>query len=416
MRFRARFLASLLLAATAGWPAAVAAASPSRATEGFLYGRVTTDNGVYEGRLRWDEEESSWGDLFNSAKVENPWLADAPATARPNKKKHAIEIFGFELGSFGSYHDETRQFIMRFGDLAKLEPRGGDRVRVTLKDGYVYDVEGGSNDVGAKIDVWDARRGPVTIRWQRIRAIDFLPTPANLEAPKRLYGKVATRDGDFTGVIQWDQDECLGGDKLDGENEEGKDVALPMGTLRSIERRSSKSSKVTLADGSTMVLSGTNDVDDDNRGIYVDDARYGRVLVPWDELERVDFSDGGSGPSYDSYAKGERLAGTVTTSDGRKLTGILVYDLDESETTELLNGKRHDLEYNIPFSLVATVEPRHDSAKVTLTTGEEIVLEGVTDVSADNAGMLIFVPGRAKPDYVAWEDVARIDFAGRSKK
>jgi hypothetical protein len=417
MRFRARFLALLLLSATASWPAAAAPAPASRGTEGYLYGRVTTDDdGVYEGRLRWDDEESSWGDLFNSAKRDNPWLADAPASAR-QRKKHTIEIFGFELGSIGSDYDDTRQFIMRFGDLAKLEPGRGDRVRVTLKDGYVYDAEGGSNDVGAKIDVWDARRGAVKVHWQHIRAIDFLPTPANLAGvPKRLYGKVATRDGDFTGVIQWDQDECLGDDKLDGETEEDKDVALPMGGLRAIERRSSRSSTVTLADGRTMVLSGTNDVNDENRGIYVDDLRYGRVLVPWDEFERVDFSDGGSGPSYDSYAKGERLAGTVTTRDGRKLTGILVYDLDESETTELLNGKRHDLEYNIPFSLVASVAPRRESARVTLVSGEELVLEGVTDVSADNAGMLIFVPGRAKPDYVAWEDVERVDFAARSKR
>ncbi len=51
-----------------------------------------------------------------------------------------------------------------------------------------------------------------------------------------------------------------------------------------------------------MVLSSTNDVDDDNRGIYVEDPRFGRVLVRWDTFERVDFSaPGSSGPSYEQY-------------------------------------------------------------------------------------------------------------------
>ena len=66
------------------------------------------------------------------------------------------------------------------------------------------------------------------------------------------------------------------------------------------------------------VLSGTREVGHGNRGIYVDDRRYGRVLISWD----------GS-----SASTSRPLTGNVTT-----LAGRLVYDLDESETTERLDA------------------------------------------------------------------------------
>ena len=57
----------------------------------------------------------------------------------------------------------------------------------------------------------------------------------------RYDGTVHTDDGSFRGYIQWDQDECLSSDELDGENRDGE-VSLRMGEIRSIERRSRNSS------------------------------------------------------------------------------------------------------------------------------------------------------------------------------
>ena len=40
--------------------------------DGFIYGRVTTEDGeVYEGPLRWGKEEAYWTDMFNASKREN---------------------------------------------------------------------------------------------------------------------------------------------------------------------------------------------------------------------------------------------------------------------------------------------------------------------------------------------------------
>ncbi len=70
---------------------------------GFLYGRITTvDGATYEGRLRWGgDQEAFWGDYFNGAKDENPWVAHVPPERLP-KERRPIEIFGIEIAQPGA--------------------------------------------------------------------------------------------------------------------------------------------------------------------------------------------------------------------------------------------------------------------------------------------------------------------------
>jgi hypothetical protein len=44
-----------------------------------------------------------------------------------------------------------------------------------------------------------------------------------------------------------------------------------------------------LRDGRSFELTDSNDVDDGNRGVYVERADGTLVLVPWDRFERVEF-------------------------------------------------------------------------------------------------------------------------------
>ena len=74
--------------------------------------------------------------------------------------------------------------------------------------------------------------------------------------------------------------------------------------FRSIARNSRDSALVTLLDGRRIVVSDTREASHENRGIYVDDRRYGRVLVSWDAFERVDFTPGGSGPACGDFPPG----------------------------------------------------------------------------------------------------------------
>jgi hypothetical protein len=45
---------------------------------------------------------------------------------------------------------------------------------------------------------------------------------------------------------------------------------------------------------------------------------------------------------------------------------------------------------------------------VTLHSGEELQLECAGDLGQGNAGMLIFVDNRQRPEYVPWTDVEQV--------
>jgi hypothetical protein len=393
-------------------PSTPAATEPATEVHpGFLYGRIiAVDGATYEGRLRWGgDQEAFWGDYFNGAKDENPWAVYAPRDRSP------IEIFGFEIGGRDRPINFGRAFMARFGDIVRIEAHFGN-VQVTLKSGTVFELDRfAAGDIDDGMRVWDGRRGVVDLDARRIRTIELLPTAPLVAAPDRLHGTVRTRQGDFTGFIQWDRQDCVGTDELDGRTADGE-LSLRYDTIRSIARHSRDSAVVTLHDGREMVLSDTREVGHGNRGIYVDDGRYGRVLISWDAFERVEFSPGGSGPAYGDFLPGQPLAGSVTTRDGRRLAGRLVYDFDESETTETFDAPSQGVDYTIPFGLIASiVPPGRDErgtphARVTLHDGEELQLERTGDLGDGNAGMLIFVDGHQRPEYVPWTDVEQVDF------
>ena len=89
--------------------------------------------------------------------------------------------------------------------------------------------------------------------------------------------------------------------------------------------------------------------------------------------------------------------------------------IDESETTETLDAPFQGVDYTIPFGLIASIVPPGaeqrgaQRASVTLHDGEELQLELAGDLGDGNAGMLVFVDGPQRPEYVRWTDVERLD-------
>jgi hypothetical protein len=375
------------------------------AGQGFLFGRVTTvDGATYEGRLRWgDGAEAFWGDTFNGAKSENVW-ARLVAPERLPRERKPFSIFGVELARRERPSDLGRPFMARFGDISRVEARGNE-VRVTLKNGAVFNLDRfAASDFDDGVRVWDAERGLVDLDSGRIRSIEFRPTPLLEGAPRRLYGTVRARRGEFTGFIQWNRTQCVGTDELRGRTDDGE-IGLRFDSIQSIER-SGEDSVVRLRDGREIrlveILGGAG-----HRGVYVDDPRYGRVLVSWNAFERLELSPAGSGPAFDQFPPGEPIWGTVTDRTGRQLSGRLVYDLDESESTETLDAPLEGVDYMIPFGSVASIETA--SGSVTLRGGELLQLESGGDLGEANAGVLVFVEGQERPEYLPWVEIERID-------
>jgi hypothetical protein len=386
---------------------------------GFIYGRVMTESGTdYEGFLRWGKQEAFWDDIFHSMKTDLPYADVAMDYIEDNYDRDERKSRGGEMKVFRwkiEWEDDgyaSRVFSARFGDIASIRVTGDDAAEVTMRSGSVYDVEGYSDDVGGRIHVLDASLGEIDLKWDRIEAIEFMAAPRDAVPPaRRLYGVVETEIGEFEGYIMWDKEECLSTDLLDGDTEDG-DVSIEMGRISSIEPRGRSSSIVILDDGRKLRLRGSNDVNDDNRGIMVETERYGKITVAWDSFDRLEFRDApGSGRGYDDYARHGVLLGTVVDVDGREHTGQIVYDIDESESWEALNGRDRDVEFAIPFEMIASIAPYgRDSAVVTLRGGEEIELEDSQDVSDSHDGILVLDEQGEVLSWIAWDDVEIVRF------
>ncbi len=387
-------------------------------TEGFIYGKVTTiDNNVYQGAIRWGKEEAYWFDMFNSSKPRNKNLKYLTSEERDdlsrNRERWSSKWTNVVIRSNWNWNNKhTHSFACNFGDIKEIEIVGSDRVELVLKNGEVFDLEGGSNDIEEDIKVYDRDLGEIELKWRRIEKVEFMDTPKNLEyvfgAP--LYGTVETDNGDFTGFVQWDHDERVSTDKLDGDNRDG-DMSIEFGNIKSIER-DGRGSTVVLKSGRSFYLTGSNDVDNGNRGIIVNIPGEGRVDVEWRDFRKVtfktDYKD--AGPSYSSYNNAKELSGTVKTVSGKSISGNIIYDLDESLQLEILQGNDDDIEYLIPFADIKRITPKNYSyTRIELKSGKKVLLSDSQDVTEDNDGVLIFT-GKGDPTYIAWEDVDEIVF------
>jgi hypothetical protein len=302
--------------------------------------------------------------------------------------------------------------MARFGDLARIDAQFAE-VQVTLKSGTLVLLnrfEAGDIDDGVR--VWDTARGIVDLDARQIRTIEFASTPP-VATPTRLYGTVETHHGRFNGFLQWNRQDYMTTDEIKGWTAEGE-ISVRYDTMAAIARHSRDSARVTLRDGRELVLSNSREVGHLNRGIAIDDARFGRVVIAWEELVHVQFTRPEDGAAYEDFAPGRPLTGTVTTRTGRQLQGRLVYDFDESETTDTLEGAVRGVSYTIPFGLVATIVPPGgedaSQATVRLHDGGVLRLDPSGDLGERNPGLLVFTAGSGHPEFVPWSEVALIAF------
>lgn len=377
---------------------------------GRLYGTVTMKSGTqYQGTLRWGTEEAFWDDVFNSSKVDLDYQDLAPKREKTRKK--SLKIFGITISTSDWIESSGRQFMCQFGAIDQIKVTGSEAGIVVLKTGREVAIDGGANDVGGEIRIQDETIGSIDVRWHDIDHIQFLPTPKDLDSSCiRLFGVVDTTVGRFEGFVQWDAQESMGQDELDGESPDG-DVSIKMDRIASIERISSASCRVVIFDGRAFTLRGTNDVNDENRGIYVEDPRFGRVKIDWDQFDEVVFKEvATTGRGYAQFQDYSKLHGTVIDKSGRESRGTLVFDLDEEETWEMLNGSVRNIEYLIPFQMVAVLEPQNrDETRVRLKNGETLTLSDAADVNEENLGVAVLDASGQNTGYIPWADIVHIE-------
>ena len=383
--------------------------------QGFIYGTVYTEDGDrYTGPIRWGKEEVYWSDMFNASKRDNKnldYLSDRELDRlREDRSDNNIVTRFVSISWDDDNYDFVHEFATAFGNIKSMEVRGSEKVILELKNGDELTLGGsGYNDIGSKINVIDDEIGLITISWRDIERVEFMATPARLEETfgEPLYGTVTCDIGEFTGYVQWDHDERLGSDKLDGDARDG-DVSIRFSKIQAIERDGYSRSLVTLKSGREMELRGSNDVNDDNRGIIVNVDGFGRVDIEWDEFDRVEFKETpSSGQDYNSFTAPKPIRGVVYVDNGDELEGEIIYDLDEEYTIEVLNGDDDETKFIIPFQYIKEIRPRAgDRSEITLKDGDKLVLEDAQDVGEDHQGVLI----KQNKDriYVPWDRIDRI--------
>jgi hypothetical protein len=226
-----------------------------------LYGTVSTRRGdQYSGVIAWDADEAFGTDMLD-----------------------------------GEAKDRTRK--IRFDKIAAIERYSSEGASVTLKSGETI-VLRGTNDVDSEnrgIVVSDPTLGQVVVPWEEFDKLEFKTAPPQItydqfDGGRPLHGTVYSEEGDtYTGTIRWDDDEEYTWEMLNGEFH-GSTFEIEMGLVARIEKQSSSASMVTLLDGRSVRLRGSNDVDDGNRGVFIKLDSGRTVEVDWTDFQKVEFS------------------------------------------------------------------------------------------------------------------------------
>ncbi len=392
----------------------VIGAATAQTASGYIYGTVTTHNAIYKGQIRWGIEEAYWNDYFNAEKRGNEYYENI-LTEKGDKKNGDLwgEVDFWDFSSIWEDRKYSRhEFATQFGNIASLEPLGKSKVRITLKNGQAIELDGTNyNDVGTAVTIYDNELGAVKLSWEKIRQIDFAEIPTNFEPSGGgpIFGTIETFKGSYTGYVQWDHQERLGNDVLDGIGRDG-DVSIAFKHIKSIEGQGN-SCFVTLHSGRTFTLRGERDVNNNNRGIIVTIPQIGKLDIPWRIFDKATFEKTKTTrDAYGLYKSPTGLKGTVETAQGHSYRGRIVYNSDVWEV-ETLEAKEDEVEYVIPFANIERISPKNNYYSIVqFRNGDKVLLGNSKDVTSRNEGIILLSSDSRDPIYIEWKNITAVIF------
>ena len=223
-----------------------------------LYGTVETEGETISGFIVWDRDESLAEDIIDG-------------------------------------DDGRRDRKIPLGDIRVIEHRGRNGSRLTLKDDTTLELSG-TNDIDdghRGVQVLVSGIGFADIPWSSVRRVTFGDAPPSpryeqFDGGHRLSGVVRTRDGrTLKGRITWDLDERWSWENLDGERDD-IDWSIPFANIDSIALVRNHA-EVRLRNSRMLMLSDSNDVNRDNKGIVVEREDGERYDLAWDDVITVTF-------------------------------------------------------------------------------------------------------------------------------
>ncbi len=181
-----------------------------------------------------------------------------------------------------------------FSDIAEITRESGSSARIRLASGRERVLDD-SNDVDSSnrgIEVTDAVFGRAVVGWDDFVSLRFHPrtgAPASRDAfaaGARLRGTVGAADGRrATGGMRWDNAVEHGWEALHFTSD-GAVMTVELSHILAIAKGAS-GARVTLVDGRVLEVEGEGDFRESNRGVFVEVASGGVVMVPWRDLMTV---------------------------------------------------------------------------------------------------------------------------------
>ena len=150
-----------------------------------------------------------------------------------------------------------RRRKVKFAKIKSIERYSSSAATVTLTNGDEMLLRG-TNDVddsNGGIAILDPGLGQVVVDWDEFDRLDFTDIPRGVPY------------GEFDG---------------------GR--PLEFGLIKEIKKKSYRSAIVTVWDGRSFRLRGSNDVDEDNKGIFIITSDGEEVEVDWEDFDRVEFA------------------------------------------------------------------------------------------------------------------------------
>lgn len=276
-------------------------------------------------------------------------------------------------------------------------------------------------------------------------------TPSIAQHEGFIYGEVTLVDGrQYTGKIHWSAGQrmwvdmltvekrdnpllkYLNNDELKKLSEEEKQKQMDWGFMELWENHY-PSRKLTLrcrfGDIAAMEVTGDKAAviilrNRDKVHVYIDgDIEYrnqlgekimvytsgkDKVEIRWDKISRIRFMETPSRlPRYDAIP----LYGSVLTRSGFTYTGLVRWDMDEHLTTNYIDGNtKAGKRTRYRFSDIKSIRPKDEGALVTLHSGEEVFLQGRSNVSRKNEGIVVRHPTWGQVT-IRWKDFKEVTFS-----
>jgi hypothetical protein len=387
--------------------------------EPVIYGTATDSTGKQvTGTIRWGDQEAFLSDIFNGNKVDTVGIEHLSKDEKQALEAHQpgpqanIGDIKITFKSFFGNELKRPYFNLPFGAMAKIEvDSDNNQFIVTLHDGTQIKAANDSNDLTDEIFFLTAEGDTIKYDLEDLTSITFSAAPENAKSfDQGIYGTITSDLGTFTGRVMWDQDERMVSEKLDG-HENGQEYNLKFAEIRSIERQGNKS-LVELLDGKSLLLGDTNDVDNGNRGIWLDNPELGRVEIKWSQFHKFEIHEVAvNWLTFDDYQSvNQPLKGQIRLKDQSTVPADqITFDLNHQSPLERLDVEVNDSNHLIPFGKIKQIKVLNENAvELKMSNDSTQIAYGKRSVTRDNNGVLI--KSGDKHRWLIWAEIDNISF------